>query len=472
MYCGIFRNERLTGRVECYIAFGLACRTPRNMTNADLLDSIGGAVPSDSKFYVERVVDRQFESAIRGKESIILVKGPRQVGKTSLIGRGLRLVDDLGWRGVMTDFQNFGSRQLETDEAFYDLVATTLSLDLNYTYEPDRQWTAKLGPSLSFRRFLKELIASSDQQLVWFIDEADRLFGSAFASDFFGLVRACHNARATDLRGPWSRLTIVIGYATEAHLFIDNLNQSPFNVGRAVKLPMFTLSDTKDLNERYGRPIGSDAEVQKLQALLDGQPFLTRRAFDALVSEQMSFSRLMADADNEEGPFGDHLKRVLVAVTQLPFVWEALKNSIATTSISDSRGLHRLVAAGVLVRRQTMGYGIANDLYRRFLSRFMNDETAAAATVVRTLSSASPAETRVLTEDPAVFFDAPALILELVRLRKKRNISQGQMAQTIGISQSRLSQIENLQGGVPFETVIEYARAIGANLAVAPADER
>ncbi|MFX8616604.1 AAA-like domain-containing protein, partial [Acinetobacter baumannii] len=59
--------------------------------NTDIvLEPVGGAVPPDSPFYVERPTDTEFLGALAKNESILLVKGPRQMGKTSLIGRGAR----------------------------------------------------------------------------------------------------------------------------------------------------------------------------------------------------------------------------------------------------------------------------------------------------------------------------------------------------------------------------------------------
>jgi eukaryotic-like serine/threonine-protein kinase len=54
------------------------------------LEPVGGAVPLDSKFYIVRSTDSEFQSAIARQDSIVLVKGARQVGKTSLLARGLQ----------------------------------------------------------------------------------------------------------------------------------------------------------------------------------------------------------------------------------------------------------------------------------------------------------------------------------------------------------------------------------------------
>jgi len=63
-----------------------------------------------------------------------------------------------------------------------------------------------------------------------------------------------------------------------------------------------------------------------------------------------------------------------------------------------------------------------------------------------------------------------ALMMELVKLRKKRKIGQEPIAQAIGITQGRVSQIESLKTGASLEAVLLYARAIGANIVVVPTD--
>jgi hypothetical protein len=340
-------------------------------SDSEMLNSAGGAVPVNSKFYVHRPADDEFDEALARHESIILVKGPRQIGKTSLIARGIEVVHGLGWRCASTDFQQLSTRQLSSEEDFYKVIALTLSRQLGFPYDFETQWIEALGPNLNLDGFMRDLIDASDLPLVWFLDEADRLFSSPFASDFFGLVRSWHNARATDRRGPWGHLTLVIGYATEAHLFIRDLNQSPFNVGCALRMTMFTLENTRDLNERYGEPLKQEEDLIALHRLVGGQPFLIRRAFDVLSRGTVDFQTLVAQAHLDDGPFGDHLKRVLVSVSQLPFVWEAIRTSFSEVSFPDSEGVHRLVAAGILIRNSQGGYDLPSELYVRYLGRFV-----------------------------------------------------------------------------------------------------
>ncbi|HRJ26079.1 MAG TPA: AAA-like domain-containing protein [Fimbriimonadaceae bacterium] len=342
------------------------------IANTDLvLEPVGGAVPPDSPFYVERPTDTEFIGALAKNESILLVKGPRQMGKTSLIGRGARFARSQNWRIAMTDFQKLSSTPLASDERFYMLLARMLAKSLQFEYDFEEEWIDVFGANMNLDNFIRALIESSDVPLVWFMDEADKLFGAAFASDFFGLVRSWHNSRATEPDGPWSRFTVVLGYATEAHLFIQDLNQSPFNVGRQLDLQDFDAAAVGELNRRYDSPLNA-AQIGALMALIGGQPFLVRRALDVVARGAMTFDELLATADRDDGAFGDHLKRILISVTQIPGVVEALRASLQSPALGDTDGYHRLLAAGVVHQISDRTIQLRCELYRRYMQQHLS----------------------------------------------------------------------------------------------------
>jgi hypothetical protein len=360
-------NENMTAQILAALA------APRQDEQKDLpLEPAGGAVAPNSPFYVRREADAELEEAISGNESVILIRGPRQIGKTSLIGRGARQVAEMGWRQVSTDFQMASSQQFCDADRFCRMLAATLARQLGFKYDFENEWLEVFGPNMNLANFVRAALMESDKPLVWFMDEADRLFTAPFASDFFGLVRSWHNARATDPTGPWNRFSLVIAYASEARLFIRDLNQSPFNVGRQITMRNFTLEETVALSERYGGSMRR-SDVEALYFLVSGQPFLTRRAFEQLSTGAISFGTLMENAANDDGPFGDHLKRVLIAVTQVPAVLEALKASLRYVPMLevDTDAVHRLVAAGVLKEVPGDQAEIACDLYAQYLEKHL-----------------------------------------------------------------------------------------------------
>ena len=347
-----------------------AIREPPKPRGAEIrLEPVGGAVPPDSPFYIERACDGEMRVALAAAESLLLFNGARQMGKTSLQARGAQQARELGWRVGITDFQKLNTAQMASEDVFYRLLAATLARQMKFQYDFAAEWDELFGANLNMDNFLRELLDSADEPLVWCMDEVDKLFTAPFASDFFGLVRSWHNARSTEPGGPWYKLTIIIAYATEAHLFIQDLNQSPFNVGRRLDLENFNLQQMVELNGRYGGPLKSYSEADELHGLIGGQPFLSRRALDGLATGKWDFRALIEQAHRDDGPFSDHLKRILVSVSRLPevmhFVKAVLRGDAAPNS--DQSSYYRLLAAGVITQRKDGDVDFRCELYRRYL---------------------------------------------------------------------------------------------------------
>lgn len=366
-------NHRLAAEVLS------AIREPLKAHAAEVrLEPVGGAVPPNSPFYVERACDHELMNALQAQESILLIKGARQMGKTSLEARAIQRVKTLGWRCAVTDFQKLNSAQMASEELFYKLLAATLARQLGFKYDFTNEWDDLFGPNLNMETFLRELLDAAEEPLVWCMDEVDKLFLAPFASDFFGLVRSWHNSRSTETDGPWNKLTVAIAYATEAHLFIQDLNQSPFNVGRRLDLEDFNLQQLVDLNGRYGGPLKTYQQVESLHALIGGQPFLSRSALDVLATGKWDFAGLMETADRDDGPFSEHLKRIFVSVSRLPAVVAYVQAVLSgqATPISDQESFYRLLAAGVIKQNSGGRVVFRCDLYRRYLHTHLHTETA------------------------------------------------------------------------------------------------
>src|SRR6185369_11226066 len=238
--------------------------------------------------------------------------------------------------------QKLSLQNLESAESFYLALAGLLVEKLDLDVMPSAVWNRQRSPNINFERFLRhEVLARIDGHLVWGLDEVDRLFTCSFGSEVFGLFRSWHNERALDPEGPWSRLTLAIAYATEAHLFITDVNQSPFNVGTRLTLDDFNLREVIDLNQRYGSPLRTGSEVDQFFALLGGQPYLVRRGFNALATGNLSFQEFKAAADSNEGIFGDHLRRILVLLTQDQELSEIVRGILRGQPCPGSAGFYR-----------------------------------------------------------------------------------------------------------------------------------
>ncbi|HLK60709.1 MAG TPA: AAA-like domain-containing protein, partial [Chthonomonadaceae bacterium] len=268
----------------------------------DKLEPVGGAVALDSKFWIVRPTEAEFRAAIARHDSIVLLKGARQMGKTSLLARGLQQGREAGAKCIQTDFQKLNNADLESVDTLFLALAERIADQLDLDVLPQEVWNPKRGANVNFERFLRrEVLNKLDAPVIWAMDEVDRLFTCDFGSEVFGLFRSWHNERSLDPTGPWSRLTLAIAYATEAHLFITDMNQSPFNVGTRLTLEDFTLEQVTDLNRRYGGPLRDAGEIARYYKLVSGQPYLTRRGLNAMVSQQLDIAMLEGEADREEG---------------------------------------------------------------------------------------------------------------------------------------------------------------------------
>jgi len=330
----------------------------------------GGAVPVYSRLYVARPTDGEFHAALARGDGIVLVKGPRQIGKTSLLARGLHEARRRGARVVLTDLQKLDSADMETPAAFYGALATELAEQLGMSDCEPPEWSPRRSPGGTFDRWVRSKVLDERvPPLVWALDEVDRLFGCSFRDDAFGLFRSWYNARALSPDSAWCRLSLVMACATEAALFIADLNRSPFNVGTRVTLEDFTLEEAAELNKRFGSPVDDAASLRQLYALVGGHPYLQRRSLRALRRLGVGVRTLERMAEREDGPFADHLERMLAALMRDPGMTDAVRAVLRGEPCPDPASEARLRSAGLLAPADDGPPRIRCGLYAGFLAR-------------------------------------------------------------------------------------------------------
>jgi hypothetical protein len=308
-----------------------------------------GAVPLGSRFYIVRPTDHKLYDAIARRESIVLIKGARQMGKTSLLARGLQQAREAKARVVLTDFQKLNASNLDSIESLFLTLAELIADQLQIDALPDQNWDPRRGPSLNFERYLRRyVLGATSLPLVWGLDEVDRLATYSYGSEVFGLFRSWHNDRSLDPTCPWHQLTMVIGYATEAYLFITDPNQSPFNVGTRLVLEDFNSEQVADLNQRYGSPLKNDEELKRFYDLLSGHPYLVRVGLHEMATQRTSLGDFEASAERDEGPLGNHLRRILILLAKDPALTEVMKGVLESSSCPSDMDFYRLRSAGIV----------------------------------------------------------------------------------------------------------------------------
>ena len=263
---------------------------------------------------------------------------------------------------------------MQSADALYLALAQSIADQLDLEVQPEEVWNEKRGPNVNLERYLRrEVLGSFESPLVWGLDEVDRLFTCSFGSEVFGLFRSWHNRRSLDPTGPWSRLTLAIAYATEAHLFITDLNQSPFNVGTRLALSDFTPEQANDLNGRYDSPLKSEGERNRFYSLIGGQPYLTCRGLDFLANQGVDIGAFEASAVSEEGsvrrPFAPHFVLPLAGRRNGGAV--APRAALRGLPMPTPESFYRLRGAGVLVGDSPHTPKLRCRLYADYLTRHL-----------------------------------------------------------------------------------------------------
>jgi transcriptional regulator with XRE-family HTH domain len=298
-----------------------------------------GEVPLDSPFYVERAsIEQRCYEEIKKPGSLIRIKAPQHMGKSSLLARILQQVENQGSKVVTIDFQiideEFFSDLNKFLHCFCDTVIEAVAgnnreLLEKLLHQLDEHWETgkRFGYMKSCKNYFERyLFPEINQPLVLGLEKVDRLFEyPKIYKDFFGLLRAVHEeAKRRDI---WKQLRLALAYSTEAYVPVD-INQSPFNVGLALELPEFTHQQVKDLAQRH-QLNWSDTEVMELIGLVGGHPFLVRLALYQIANREINLANFLQTAATAEGIYSKHLQRQEYILQQQPELGKAMQEIVA-----------------------------------------------------------------------------------------------------------------------------------------------
>jgi hypothetical protein len=106
-------------RFVAHVAHAPGLRLAVEAAGPSALEPAAGAVPLSSRFYIVRPEDEQLHDALARRDSVVLLKGARQIGKTSMLARGLQNARESGARVTLTDFQDLGATDLASPKALF-----------------------------------------------------------------------------------------------------------------------------------------------------------------------------------------------------------------------------------------------------------------------------------------------------------------------------------------------------------------
>jgi serine/threonine protein kinase len=341
-----------------------------------------GQMSLASSFYVERspIESRCYETILQ-PGSLIRIKAPRQMGKTSLMARTLHHAAQQNCRSVSLSLQLADSKVFTDLDKFLRWLCASVGRRLQLPNQMPQYWDDIFGSKYNCTAYFEEyLLPSLNVPLVLGLDEVDRVFTyPEIASDFFGLLRAWHEEAKN--RDVWKKLRLVVVHSTEVYIPL-NVNQSPFNVGLPIELPEFDVKQVAQLAQRYGLPWGS-SEISQLMTMVGGHPYLVRLAMYHIARNDTTLTTLLQSAPTETGLYRDHLHSYLWNLQQHPELIGALQQVMASPEAVqlESQLLFRLHSLG-LIRLEGNQAKLRCELYRQYFQQVSTMFSGLAASPV------------------------------------------------------------------------------------------
>lgn len=338
-----------------------------------------GPVPLRSRLYIERppIEARTFAEVIK-PGSLIRLKGPRQMGKTSLLKRILHHAKAHGIQVLTLSLHRADQSVLGDLDKFLRWFCANISYQLGIPPRLDDYWNKDIGSKVSCTIYLEEyLLKACEQPLVIALDEVNELFQfSQISSEFLPLLRSWYeDAKEIEI---WQRVRWILAHATDIYVPLQ-LKQSPFNVGLSIYLPEFSIEQVQDLAERHGlHAFTGKRGVERLMPLLEVtscRPGLVRLALYHLSQDSADIARLIAEAHTQSGIYSDHLRHLLAALHPHPNLQAALMSVIQAEDPIELPPIlaYRLESIGLIKLKGNLT-SMSCGLYQKFFSQALGEK--------------------------------------------------------------------------------------------------
>lgn len=248
------------------------------------------------------------EYILSPRTPLILLRGSRRIGKTSLLRRlGLDLVDFCST--VYVDMQGFFGLLDDVGILLFELARQIERKLIDDGYESPTVVSEKTLNGIEFREFIANTLTTlKDRKLVLMLDEFEviemRIREGRLAQEFLGIIRSILTA--------FDNFVMILAGSYQIENF--QATWSPlFNIGVNINLNNFSREATRELINKPLIKLGIECPKPVVEKIIDisgGQPFITQAiCFELVQRSQKNKSKLITIADLELAidNYPDHL---------------------------------------------------------------------------------------------------------------------------------------------------------------------
>ncbi len=345
-----FINVLVKSRPKNAIFQGMSPKPIAEAVSGDRPDSPEGQMGMDSRFYIHSNYEQLCYEEVKKPGSLIRIKSPENMGKSSLMLRVLGYAEELGYRTVNINLEQVNQKFFEDLDKFMQWFCASAGKQMGVRVKIEEYWDDIFGANDNTTDYFeKYLLKGVETPLVVAIDNFDRVFDYArIETDFCGLLRGWHEKSRSDQL--WGNLRLIIVHSQESYLPRD-INQSPFNVGLPIELGEFKPEQIQELVSLH-RLNWKEQQLGQLIDLIGGHPYLVRLALYRISIGDLTFEQFLKTAPTEQGIYKNHLLRHLKPLEDYPDLGKAMK-TVVTSKIPvrlSSEAAFKLDSMGLVVR--------------------------------------------------------------------------------------------------------------------------
>ena len=345
------------------------------------LEYPSGPVPPQSALYIERPpIEALSYSEVRKPGSLIRIKAPRQMGKTSLMRRILTHAKGHNFRTATLSLHRADRQVFDNLNHFLRWFCANISRQLQVPPCLDDYWNPHIDNKLSATAYFEEyLLHKIATPLVIALDEVNQTFDyPEISGNFLSLIRSWQQ-QGKELE-IWQKVRWVIVQSTDIHT-PQTVNRDPINIGLSINLPKFTYTQVQDLAKRHrltwaAGQSGKEA-LTPLLRMVGCNPGLIRLALYHLHQTPLSLDQLLQEAPTLMGIYGDHFREYLAALQPHPNLLAAIKQVVTTEHSVDLEPsiAHQLERIGLVALKGNQAIPSCK-LYQLFLREYLSTSAA------------------------------------------------------------------------------------------------